>query len=205
MTKLPLLGSYFTIFTDSPTVQCHIHRIRPGLFDFLMHRTMEPPKPSNPLLSFSIFIHQHCLRLGAELASRLDDTRRLAANWPPPPLRRPRLLSSLPFASVSQEAPQAKRELGGALSSEHVAKSLAGTAVYTVSNSNNEFMLISDPNGIKSIGLLCFRQEDAEAFLAQVCLFACFLFIFFPLLRFPFSMVAGFLWFSFAGLLFRKI
>lgn len=30
-------------------------------------------------------------------------------------------------------------------------------------------MLISDPNnGAKSIGLLCFRKEDAEAFLAQV-------------------------------------
>ncbi|KAL6318306.1 hypothetical protein AAG906_039398 [Vitis piasezkii] len=129
---------------------------------------MEPPKPSNPLLSFSTFIHQHCLRLGAELASRLDDTRRLAGNWPPPALRRSLPLSSLPFASMSQEARGAKRDLGVALSSDHVAKSLAGTAVYTVSNSNNEFVLISDPNGIKSIGLLCFRQEDAEAFLAQV-------------------------------------
>ncbi|CBI19527.3 unnamed protein product, partial [Vitis vinifera] len=69
---------------------------------------------------------------------------------------------------MSQEARGAKRDLGVALSSDHVAKSLAGTAVYTVSNSNNEFVLISDPNGIKSIGLLCFRQEDAEAFLAQV-------------------------------------
>ena len=80
---------------------------------------------------------------------------------------------------MSQEARGAKRDLGVALSSDHVAKSLAGTAVYTVSNSNNEFVLISDPNGIKSIGLLCFRQEDAEAFLAQVCLFL-FLPFFFP-------------------------
>ncbi|KAL6317690.1 hypothetical protein AAG906_030444 [Vitis piasezkii] len=129
---------------------------------------MEPPKPSNPLLSFSTFIHQHCLRLGAELVSRLDDTRRLAGNWPPSALRHSLLLSSLSFASVSQEACQTKRDLGGALSSDHMAKSLVGTVVYTISNSNNEFVLISDPNGIKSIGLLCFRQEDAEAFLAQV-------------------------------------
>lgn len=55
-----------------------------------------------------------------------------------------------------------------ALSSDHVSKTLAGTELYTVSNSDNEFVLISDPNGLKSIGLLCFRQEDAEAFLAQV-------------------------------------
>ncbi|KAH1154473.1 hypothetical protein GLYMA_18G140900v4 [Glycine max] len=50
----------------------------------------------------------------------------------------------------------------------HVAKSLVGTSIFTVNNSNNEFVLISDPDGAKSIGLLCFRQEDAEAFLAQV-------------------------------------
>lgn len=49
-----------------------------------------------------------------------------------------------------------------------VAKRLVGTAVYTVSNSSNEFVLMSDPDGVKSIGLLCFRQEDAEAFLSQV-------------------------------------
>lgn len=55
-----------------------------------------------------------------------------------------------------------------AMSGESVAKTLAGTEVYTVSNSNNEFVLVSDPNGLKSIGLLCFRHEDAEAFLAQV-------------------------------------
>ncbi|KAJ6675810.1 PROTEIN TIC 22 CHLOROPLASTIC [Salix viminalis] len=98
-------------------------------------------EPSNPLLSLSTIIHQHCLRLGAEFSARVSDTTRfLAGNLPPP--RRPRLAPSPPFAS--------------------------GTAVYTVSNSDNEFVLISDPNGAKSIGLLCFRQEDAEAFLAQV-------------------------------------
>ncbi|KAI3728120.1 hypothetical protein L6452_16750 [Arctium lappa] len=54
------------------------------------------------------------------------------------------------------------------LSSDHVSKTLAGTELYTVSNSDNEFVLISDPNGLKSIGLLCFRKEDADVFLAQV-------------------------------------
>ena len=185
MTKLLLLSTRSFSLIGQLFYHCHWHvkiysvstlhvryiESEPGLFVLLQRRTMEPPKPSNPLLSFSTFIHQHCLRLGAELASRLDDTRRLAGNWPPPALRRSLPLSSLPFASMSQEARGAKRDLGVALSSDHVAKSLAGTAVYTVSNSNNEFVLISDPNGIKSIGLLCFRQEDAEAFLAQVCLF----------------------------------
>ena len=141
---------------------------------------MESPNPygssSNPLLSLSGFVHQNCLRLGAEIAARLDDTKRfagaLAANWPAAVSRRLPLVSPPPpsplFASLTQPKPALAATAAAALGSEHVAKTLAGTAVYTVSNSNNEFVLISDPNGAKSIGLLCFRQEDAESFLAQV-------------------------------------
>ncbi|XP_057974253.1 protein TIC 22, chloroplastic [Malania oleifera] len=135
---------------------------------------MEFPKPSGPfnsLLSFSSFIHQHCIRLGAELANRVEDGKRLAGILVPPASvpRRGRPAASPHFASVTQEDRQPRHDFDVAqVSSEHVAKTLAGTAVYTVSNSNNEFVLISDPNGLKSIGLLCFRHEDAEAFLAQV-------------------------------------
>ncbi|XP_031498953.1 protein TIC 22, chloroplastic [Nymphaea colorata] len=73
-----------------------------------------------------------------------------------------------PFAAISHEQFQPKRAFDIALSTEEVAKTLAGTAVYTVSNANNEFVLVSDPNGQRSLGLLCFRQEDAESLLAQV-------------------------------------
>ncbi|KAL3617929.1 Protein TIC 22, chloroplastic [Castilleja foliolosa] len=120
------------------------------------------PSP-NPLLSFPNFIHH----LGTQLATRLDETKRFAAaNFPsflhPPPL-------SLPFASVSQrQGKQTASSPETSLNSEHVARRLAGTSVYTVSNTNNEFVLISDLDGAKSIGLLCFRKEDAETFLAQV-------------------------------------
>ncbi|KAI3440345.1 uncharacterized protein J3R85_003673 [Psidium guajava] len=133
---------------------------------------MEPPPktyPSqSPLLSLSTFIHQQCLRFGSELSSRLDETKRLAgalatnfSSSPPPATRRLFQSPPPPFASVAQ----AKTASSPASS---VARTLAGTAVYTVSNSNNEFVLVSDPDGTKSIGLLCFRQEDAESFLAQV-------------------------------------
>uniref|UniRef100_A0A2P2K985 Protein TIC 22, chloroplastic n=1 Tax=Rhizophora mucronata TaxID=61149 RepID=A0A2P2K985_RHIMU len=122
---------------------------------------------SNPLLSLSTFIHQQCLRFGADLAARIGDTtRNIASNFPPPQsviARRLLRAPVPPFASVSQSKPAAST-----IGSDHVAKTLAGTSVYTVSNSNNEFVLISDPDGTTSIGLLCFRQEDAEAFLAQV-------------------------------------
>ncbi|KAK4744803.1 hypothetical protein SAY87_011115 [Trapa incisa] len=138
---------------------------------------MESPKPyghshgpQNPLLSISSFLHQQCHRLGSQLSARIDDTKRLAgslaANFSPPSQgwRLPPTAASPPFASVAQS----KASPASAVGSAHVAKTLTGTAVYTVSNSNNEFVLISDPDGTKSIGLLCFRQEDAESFLAQV-------------------------------------
>ncbi|KAL0325601.1 UNVERIFIED_CONTAM: protein, chloroplastic [Sesamum radiatum] len=119
--------------------------------------------PPNPLLSLSTFIH----RLGSQLATRLDDTKRLAAAafpafLPPAPPH------SLPFASVSQRQGKQTAASETSLNSEHVARRLVGTPVYTVSNTNNEFVLVSDAEGVKSIGLLCFRKEDAEAFLAQV-------------------------------------
>ncbi|KAK4277494.1 hypothetical protein QN277_015486 [Acacia crassicarpa] len=126
-----------------------------------MSPSLNMESSTNPLLSFSTFVHQHFVRLGAELSSRFEETKRLAGNWPRPSIS---LAFPPPFASLAQP----KNAIAATLSSDHVAKSLSGTSVYTVSNSNNEFVLISDPDGAKSIGLLCFRQEDAEAFLAQV-------------------------------------
>ena len=145
--------------------------------------TPAPTGPANPLLSFSTFLHQHLHKLGTELDTRLEEGRRFAGTlifgWTPAPAKM-RVRSSpmslfpplaLPFASLGQ----AKHLYDVALSSDDVAKTLAGTSVYTVSNTNNEFVLISDPNdGAKSISLLCFRREDAEALLAQVPSFACF-------------------------------
>ncbi|KAJ7540463.1 hypothetical protein O6H91_10G016500 [Diphasiastrum complanatum] len=63
---------------------------------------------------------------------------------------------------------EAKHLFDVALSKEQVSKRLDGVPVYTVSNSSNEFVLVSDLTGQKSLGLFCFRQEDAEALLAQV-------------------------------------
>ncbi|XP_042046894.1 protein TIC 22, chloroplastic-like [Salvia splendens] len=123
--------------------------------------------PPNPLLPLSTFFH----RVGTQLATRIDDAKRFAgaalpAFLPPSPPPLPRL--SLPFASVSQRLGKQAAATEPSLNSAHVARRLSGTSVYTVSNTNNEFVLVSDPEGVKSIGLLCFRREDAEAFLAQV-------------------------------------
>ncbi|KAK9066731.1 hypothetical protein SSX86_014054 [Deinandra increscens subsp. villosa] len=134
---------------------------------------MESPNPSssatpNPFA----FFHHHFLRLGSDISARIDETRRGIARNLLPFHSHNHSPSSLPFASFSQQDDNNLR--GGkhvfdlALSSANVSKTLSGTELFTVSNSDNEFVLISDPNGLKSVGLLCFRQEDAEAFLAQV-------------------------------------
>ncbi|CAI6011915.1 unnamed protein product [Closterium sp. NIES-65] len=54
------------------------------------------------------------------------------------------------------------------MSADQVAKRLDGVPVYTVTNTASEFVLISDMGGNKSLGLFCFRREDAEMLLAQV-------------------------------------
>nr|XP_043615523.1 protein TIC 22, chloroplastic isoform X2 [Erigeron canadensis] len=130
------------------------------------------------------FFHHHFLRLHSHITTRLDDTRRSITKNIIQQLHQHNHSSSLPLASLSQQQQQQDNNknsnniVGGggvgkhvfdvALSTANVSKTLAGTELYTVSNSDNEFVLISDPNGLKSIGLLCFRQEDAESFLAQV-------------------------------------
>ncbi|KAG6529027.1 hypothetical protein ZIOFF_011219 [Zingiber officinale] len=84
--------------------------------------------------------------------------------------RRLVLATSLPlFAATSvgsataSSPAQGKHAFDLALSGGYVAKTLARTSVYTVSNSNNEFILISDSSdSFRSLGILCFRQEDAQ-------------------------------------------
>ncbi|KAG6525176.1 hypothetical protein ZIOFF_015128 [Zingiber officinale] len=84
--------------------------------------------------------------------------------------RRLVLATSLPlFAAASvgsataSSPAQGKHAFDLALSGGYVAKTLARTSVYTVSNSNNEFILISDSSdNFRSLGILCFRQEDAQ-------------------------------------------
>ena len=69
---------------------------------------------------------------------------------------------------VQDEAVEGKHVFDIAMSAEQVARRLDGVPVYTVSNSSNEFVLVSDLNTSKSLGIFCFREADAEALLSQV-------------------------------------
>lgn len=69
---------------------------------------------------------------------------------------------------VQGEGLEGKHVFDISMSAEQVAKRLDGVPVYTVSNSSNEFVLVSDLNTSKSLGIFCFREADAEALLSQV-------------------------------------
>ena len=52
------------------------------------------------------------------------------------------------------------------LGPNEVAHALTSTPIFTVCNSSNAFVLVSDPaTGLRYIGLLCFRSKDADALL----------------------------------------
>ncbi|OWM84236.1 protein TIC 22-like, chloroplastic [Punica granatum] len=57
---------------------------------------------------------------------------------------------------------------GGPMSVEDIEERLAGVPVYALSNSAEEFVLVSGVSTKKSLGLFCFREEDAEALLDQM-------------------------------------
>ncbi|KAL4578397.1 hypothetical protein LXL04_014520 [Taraxacum kok-saghyz] len=57
---------------------------------------------------------------------------------------------------------------GAGMSNEDIEQRLAGVPVYALSNSSEEFVVVSGQNPVKSLGLLCFKEEDAETLLGQM-------------------------------------
>ncbi|KAG1363459.1 hypothetical protein COCNU_11G002860 [Cocos nucifera] len=54
------------------------------------------------------------------------------------------------------------------MSTEAIEERLAGVPVYALSNSAEEFVLVAGVGTGKSLGLFCFKKEDAEALLDQM-------------------------------------
>ncbi|KAJ7008711.1 hypothetical protein D5086_005655 [Populus alba] len=86
------------------------------------------------------------------LISRLNPNSPLSSKNP--------LWARIPHEPVSQP--------GTSMSTETIEERLAGVPVYALSNSNEEFVLVSGLSTGKSLGLFCFKQEDAEALLEQM-------------------------------------
>lgn len=54
------------------------------------------------------------------------------------------------------------------MSSEAIEERLAGVPVYALSNSSEEFVLVSGLDSGKSLGLFCFNEGDAQSLLEQM-------------------------------------
>uniref|UniRef100_A0A7N0UQ20 Tic22-like protein n=1 Tax=Kalanchoe fedtschenkoi TaxID=63787 RepID=A0A7N0UQ20_KALFE len=70
------------------------------------------------------------------------------------------------WARISQIEPGAART--GGMSTAAIEERLAGVSLYALTNEAEEFVLVSGVRTKKSIGLFCFREEDAEALLDQM-------------------------------------
>ncbi|KAM5569690.1 protein TIC 22-like, chloroplastic [Rosa sericea] len=57
---------------------------------------------------------------------------------------------------------------GAAMSTEAIEERLAGVPVYALSNAAEEFVLVSGASSGKSLGLFCFKKEDAESLLEHI-------------------------------------
>ncbi|KAL6191320.1 hypothetical protein ACLB2K_037711 [Fragaria x ananassa] len=55
-----------------------------------------------------------------------------------------------------------------AMSTEAIEERLAGVPVYALSNAAEEFVLVSGASSGKSLGLFCFKKEDAESLLEHI-------------------------------------
>ncbi|TXG72931.1 hypothetical protein EZV62_001510 [Acer yangbiense] len=60
------------------------------------------------------------------------------------------------------------RQQGAAMSTDVIEERLGEIPVYALSNPNGEFVLVSGKRTGKSLGLLCFKEEDAAALLEEM-------------------------------------
>lgn len=76
--------------------------------------------------------------------------------------------SPAPWARISSPAGGGSHQFDLAMSTEAVEERLAGVPVYALSNSAEEFVLVSGVRTGKCLGLFCFNREDAESLLDQM-------------------------------------
>lgn len=65
-------------------------------------------------------------------------------------------------------APEGQHRFDLAMSTEVMEERLAGIPVYALSNSAEEFVLVSGVKSGKSLGIFCLKEEDAETLLEQM-------------------------------------
>lgn len=151
-----------------PTLQQSFSNIQTQCSDLLNNVS----KTLNPLFNpNNIFSALDSLRAQAKQAldSRISRFTSVSNNNTPQPV----------WARISDDggkkthvaaavAAPVRRSSGPGLSDDDMEERLAGVPVYALSNSSEEFVLVSGTSTGKSLGLLFCKEEDAEALLNQM-------------------------------------
>ncbi|XP_022735193.1 protein TIC 22-like, chloroplastic [Durio zibethinus] len=127
----------------------------------------QPPSLLNLQQAFSN-LQTHCFSLFQQTHHQLKDAFNSTFSHFNPPSFSPKGPVFARVADSSKTQIDFSKKSGAALSAEAIEERLAGVPVYALSNSEEEFMLVSGVSTKKSLGLLCFKKEDAEALLEQM-------------------------------------
>uniref|UniRef100_A0A803LZI2 Protein TIC 22-like, chloroplastic n=1 Tax=Chenopodium quinoa TaxID=63459 RepID=A0A803LZI2_CHEQI len=77
-------------------------------------------------------------------------------------------IQQLEVNPINVEQLQKPRQQHYGMSNEAIEERLAGVAVYALSNSNEEFVLVSGRKSKNSLALFCLKEEDADTLLDQM-------------------------------------
>ncbi|KAH1047017.1 hypothetical protein J1N35_037801 [Gossypium stocksii] len=113
-------------------------------------------------------IQTHCSSLFRQTHNQLMDAFNSAFSHFNPPSFSPKGPVFARIADSSKTQIALSKKNGAAMPAEKLEERLAGVPVYALSNSEEEFVLVSGVSTKKSLGLLCFKKEDAEALLEQM-------------------------------------
>ncbi|XP_058093426.1 protein TIC 22-like, chloroplastic isoform X2 [Magnolia sinica] len=141
----------------SPNLQNPFSNIQTHLSSFLHHLSCSPLP--NPTLSFQTHFKTTLQNLQTQAKQALS-------SFAPPPNPIPSSAKSPVWArAYSQNQVPARPHT---MPAEAIEERLAGIPVYALSNAEEEFVLVSGVRSRKSLGLFCFKREDAEALLEQM-------------------------------------
>lgn len=157
-----------------PTLQQSFSNIQTQCSDLLnnLSKTLNPlfNPNSSPHHPNNIFSALDSLRAKAKqtLDSGISRLTSVSTNTPKPVWARISDDGGKKTHVAAAVAAPVRRSSGPGLSDDDMEERLAGVPVYALSNSNEEFVLVSGTSTGKSLGLLFCKEEDAEALLNQM-------------------------------------
>ncbi|EOY05103.1 Tic22-like family protein isoform 1 [Theobroma cacao] len=127
----------------------------------------QPPPLLNLQQAFSD-LQTHCSSLVQQTHHHLKGAFDCTFSHFNPPFLSPKGPVFTRIADSSKTKIDLSEKSGVAMSAEAIEESMAGVPVYALNNSEEKFVLVSGVSTKTSLGLFCFKKEDAEALLEQM-------------------------------------